>query len=177
MTREQLAGRFNRLHQRVCEMLILEVHAHSVDQFLQEFVSALLMNAFVADHGELARPGSDENQHRVSFPRLFHAELPEFTLRVIEGIAIQFSPLNVDANLPRGFGFRFLDRPDDPIVIELAKKCLRSHEIYQLPLEPPPPNPPPPPLNPLKPPPDEELLDQPPPSLDQPPIKGPPKLE
>ena len=177
MACEQLAGRFNRLHQRVREMLVLKVQAHSVHQFLPEFVSAFLMNAFVADHGELACAGSNENQHRVSFPRLFHAEPPEFSLCIIERVAVQFSSLNIDANLSRGSGFRFLDRAHDPIVIELAEKCFRSHEIYQLPLEPPPPNPPPPPLNPLKPPPDDELLDQPPPSLDQPPIKGPPKLE
>ena len=64
-------------------------------------------------------------------------------------------------------------RADDAIVIELAKEFPGSHLPYQLDPAPPPPKLPPPPLKPLNPPP-EELLDELPPPLDQPPINGPP---
>ena len=158
-------------------MLVLKMDPHPVHQFLPEFVSALLVNAFIADYGKLARPRRHENQHGVSLLCLFHPQEPEFSLRVVEGVAVQFSPLHVNANLARRLRLRFLDGAHDSIMIELVEKYFRTHEIYQLPLEPPPPNPPPPPPNPLNPPPDDELLDQPPPLPDQPPMKGPPKLE
>jgi hypothetical protein len=87
---------------------------------MPEFVAAFLVHSFVADHGELPRPGSDENQHAVSFPRLFHAEMAKLSLRVVERVAVQFASLDVDANFARGFCLRFLDGPDDPVMIELV---------------------------------------------------------
>jgi hypothetical protein len=178
MARQKVPGFFDRFHQCVGEILFLEMRAHSLHELLPKLVSAFLMDTLIADHGKLARARSHKNQDAVAFPGGLHAQLGEFPARVIEGVAFQFASLNVDTNFPRAFPFDVADRRHDSIVIEFPEKILRSHRVYQLPLDPPPPKLPPPPLKPLKPPP-EDPLDQPPPLLPppQPPRNGPPTLE
>ena len=178
MACQKVARLFDRFDQGVREILALEMSAHSLHQLPPEFIPAFLMNAFVSDHRELLRPGRHKNQDAVALPGSLHAQLGEFPARVIESVALQFAPLNVDADFARAFSFGVADRRHDAIVIEFPEKIFRSHRFYQLPLDPPPPKLPPPPLNPLKPPP-EDPLDQPPPllPLDHPPTNGPPRLE
>jgi hypothetical protein len=149
--------------------------AHSGNKILPEFVPAFLVNAFVADHGKLLRARRHKNQDGIPLGGFLHSELEKFFLRSLQGVLLEFPALQKDTNLPGRLRFRVLDGADDPIMLELPEKSMRTHLIYQLPLEPPPPKLPPPPLNPLKPPPDEdeELLDHPPP---QPLLmNGPPK--
>lgn len=174
MLGEKFSGFFNRLDNRLAELFVLKMRAHGIDQPLPELVAAFFVNAAVSDDGELARPRDQENQDAVSFQRLVHANLLKFLLRKREGIAFQLAALKVNADLSRCFRFRFFDRSNDPIVIEMAEKSVCSH-FYQLDPAPPPPKLPPPPPKPENPPPDEPE-DQPPPP-DHPPINGPPNPE
>jgi hypothetical protein len=138
--------------------------SHPANKFLPKLLPAFLVNAFISDDGEFLDARRDKNQHGVAFPSFLHPELQKFLLGALQGVLLEFAALEKDADLPGGLRFRLLDRSNDPIVLEFAKKIVGAHSNYQLPLDPPPPKLPPPPLNPLNPPDedDEELpLDHP----------------
>src|SRR5436190_6303740 len=168
---------FDRFDQPVGKIGIQEMLAHRDDEMIPKLSTTLRMNAIVSDNRKLSGPRCDEDQDPISLVGLFHTEPLEFGSGFNQRLAIQLASLNVNANLPGGIRFRRPDCGDDAIVVQLAQKILRSHRIYQLPLEPPPPKLPPPPLKLLKPPPDDELPDHPPLPPPQPPRNGHPKLE
>ena len=102
--------------------------AHCFDQLLPELLTALLVNAFISDDGELLRAGNDKNQDGVSLLRLLHPELEKFLLGKWQGIARQFAALNEDANLAGSLRLRCGDRVDDAIVLEPGQEFFRSHD-------------------------------------------------
>src|SRR6266513_4477597 len=118
------------------------------------------------------RARRDKNQDRVAIARFLHAQLKKSSSCPRQSIILKFSSLNKNADLAGTFPLRLFNRLGYPIVIEAAKKMMRPHLCYQLPLAPPPPLDPPPPLNPLNPPPPD---DHPPPLPQLPEMNGPPQ--
>ena len=118
MASQKFARFFDRFHQRVGKILVLEMGAHPLHQLLPEFIPALLMDAFVSDHGELACARQHKNKNAVSLLRRLHAQLMELLLRLDQRIASQFAPLHINANLSGRFRFGLSDRADDAIVLE-----------------------------------------------------------
>ncbi len=127
MLRQARARQFDRLHDGGSEFLAPEVSADRRDKLRPKFVTAALMNPLVTDDGEFLRARRDENQHRVPFPRFVHAESMKFSLPGNQWIDIQLAALNINADLTGSFCFRFTNRSNDPIVLELAEKFLCSH--------------------------------------------------
>lgn len=154
----------HRFEQRFRKIFPQKMLAHPGDEFLPEFLAALLMDPLVTHDRELLHPRRDEDQDRIALGRLLHPELNEFFLGPFERIFLECSSLEKNADLSGSGCFRLLDGRHDSIVLELANEIMGAHRNYQPPLEPPPPKLPPPPLNPLNPPPDEdEPPDDPPP--------------
>src|SRR5437899_12243701 len=131
------------------------------------------MHPHVTHHRIFMGAGRDKNQNRIAIPRFLHAQLKKFFLRPGQGVLLEFSPLNKDADLTRTSPLRLFDRLGNPVVIESAKEIMRSH-FYQLYPAPPPPPIPPPELKLPNPPPEDPPPDQ--LSPPQPPeMKGPPR--
>jgi hypothetical protein len=165
----------NRVNNRVTEALISKMRAHAFDKLLPELLATFFMDGFVADNGKLMRARRNENEDGIALWSLVHPKAMKSFLRDHQGIVLQLSALNVNADLTRCFCFCIANRLHDSIMVKLAEKFFRAHRDYQLEPAPPPPLKQPPPLNPLNPPP---LEDQPPPDpLDQPPTNGPPNPE
>jgi hypothetical protein len=94
--------------------------AHSFHNALPEFVAAFFVNGFVANDSEFMSTGHYENEHGVALARLVHTEPMKLPLRRNKGITLQFAPLDQDANLTGGFGFRLANRFDDPVMLEFG---------------------------------------------------------
>ena len=73
------------------------------------------------------RPGGDKNQNGIAIARFLHSHLNKFPLRAGQGITLKFPALNENADLTGTFPLRFLDRLNDAVVIEPAKKMMRPH--------------------------------------------------
>ncbi len=79
--RQKLAGFADRVHDRVGEVLRLEMRPHRPGQSLPERIATPFVHPFVPDDGELLRTGRDKDEDRVSFAGLGHAE----TLKLFPG--------------------------------------------------------------------------------------------
>jgi hypothetical protein len=85
------------------------------------------VDADITDHGILLFSWRDKDQNGVATGGFLHSQLKELSLRSGEGVAFKLPPLNKNAYLSGTFAFRFLDCLDDAVVIEPAKKTMRSH--------------------------------------------------
>jgi hypothetical protein len=99
MRGQHFADLLDRFDQRVAKFLDLKMRPHSFDNVLPELVTALLVNRFIADDGELVRAWRYENQHRITFARFVHTKSMKLPLRCSQWIGAQFAALNVNANL------------------------------------------------------------------------------
>lgn len=103
MCGEGFASFLDRFDERVAEFLILEMRAHRFHKSLPELPAAFFVDPLVAYHRKLMRMGSNENEHRVALVGSVHAQSVKFLLRGNKRIGLQFSTLNVNANLARRF--------------------------------------------------------------------------
>lgn len=85
------------------------------------------MDANVTDDGVFLFSWRNKNQNGVATSGLLHSQLKEFSFCPGEGVTFKFPPLNKNAYLSGAFSFRSLDCLDDAVVIEPAKKTMRSH--------------------------------------------------
>src|SRR5438093_13381480 len=146
------------------------MRSHIVHQFFPKLLAGLLVPPHVAYHGVFMGALRDKNQDRIASPRFLHSQLKKSSLCPRQSIILEFSPLNKNTNLAGTFPLRLFNRLGYPIVIEAAKKMMRPHLCYQLPLAPPPLLDPPSPMNPLNPQPPD---DPPPPRPQSPSIHRP----
>ena len=100
MFRQRFAGFLDRFDQRVIEFFILKMRAHGIDDALPELLAALFVNRLIANDRELVRARRHEDQNGVSFARSMHAELMESLCRGRKRIAVQFTALHINADLP-----------------------------------------------------------------------------
>ena len=119
----------DRFYQCITELLILKMSPHSFHDALPQFIAAYFVNGLVANDGELMNTRRNKNEHRIALARLVHTEPLKFPLCGNEGITPQFPALDQNANLTRRFRFRFVNRLNNPIVLEFAKEFSRSHLI------------------------------------------------
>jgi len=103
MRRQHFPRFLDRFDQRVAEFLVSEMFAHCIYEPLPKLLPTLLMDRFVADHGELVRARRHENEDSVAFWRFVHAEPIKFLLRGDQRIRVQLSALNVNSNLAGSF--------------------------------------------------------------------------
>jgi len=103
MRAEQFADLLNAFDDGATEFLLLEMLAHSIDNLLPEFLAALLVNRFVADHGEFMRPGRNENEHGIALACFIHPQSMKFFLRRDQWVCVQLAALDVNANLAGSF--------------------------------------------------------------------------
>ena len=61
MRPQQLADFVNSFYERLTEILILKMNAHSTHNVLPEFFAAFFVNRLVANDGELVRSRRQEN--------------------------------------------------------------------------------------------------------------------
>ena len=87
------------------------------------------MNRLVANDGKFMNTRRDKNEHRIALARLVHTEPMKLPLRGNEGITLQFPALDQNANLTGRFRFSFVNRLNNPVVLEFAKEFSRSHLI------------------------------------------------
>jgi hypothetical protein len=127
MRGQHLANFLSRLYQRVAEFFTLKMGAHTIDNVLPKLLTALFVNRFVADNSEFVHAWRYENQHRIALGGVVHSEALKFLLSNDQRIHIQFSALNKNANLARGFGFGFSNRTYNPVVFKLGEKLSRAH--------------------------------------------------
>jgi len=132
MRGEYFSDLVDRFDECVTEFLAPKMRAHSIDKALPELFAAFFVNGLIADHGKLVRTRRHENEHGVPFARLVHSHPVEPFLRRDQWIDIQFSALNINANLTGRFCFCLLNRLHDPVVLKLAQKFLRSHVVTNL---------------------------------------------
>ena len=102
---------------------------HSFHDALPEFIAAFFVNRVVANDRKFMNTRRDKNEHRIALARLVHTEPMKLPLRGHEGITLQFAALDQNANLTGGFRFSFVNRLNDPVVLEFAKEFSRSHLI------------------------------------------------
>jgi hypothetical protein len=117
----------NRFDQRVAEVLILKMDAHSIHNVLPELFAAFFVNRLVADDGEFVRPGRYENKDGVALASLVHSETLKFLLGSCHRIRLEPAALNINANFARGFRFSSTNRFNYPVVIQFAEKFFRAH--------------------------------------------------
>ncbi len=103
MGRQRLARFLDRFDERTAEFFILEMRAHRIDESLPEFAAAFLVDRLVAYHSKLMRAGRDENEYSIAFACFVHSETMKSLLRGNQRIDIQFSTLNIHADLAGGF--------------------------------------------------------------------------
>src|SRR5436190_19415605 len=103
--------------------------AHFIHNVLPEFFAAFFVNRLVADNGEFVGPRRYENKNGVALPGLGHSETLKFLLRNDQRIGIQFSALNINANLAGGFRFRFTNRAHNSFMLKPTEKVSRSHSL------------------------------------------------
>lgn len=103
MRGKRIADFVDRFDQRVAEFLVPEMLAHVFYQTPPQLFTALLMDRFVPDDGELVRARCDENEN-VVVPGVFvQAEPLKSFLRGHHWIIFQLPALNENADLARGF--------------------------------------------------------------------------
>lgn len=103
MRGKRIADFVDRFDQRVAEFLVPEMLAHVFYQTPPQLFTALLMDRFVPDDGELVRARCDENEN-VVVPSVFvQAEPLKSFLRGHHWIIFQLPALNENADLARGF--------------------------------------------------------------------------
>jgi hypothetical protein len=111
------------------EILVFEMCPHVVHQFFPKLFTAFLVDADVADHGIFLFSGRNKDQNSVAIGGPLHSELKELFFRPGQGVAFKLPALNKNPYLPGTFSFRLLNRLDDAVVIEAAKKTMRPHPI------------------------------------------------
>ena len=129
MPGQQVADLSDRLHDGVAEFLVLKMSAHLIHHLVPERFAAFFVNRLVAHHCKLMRAGRHENEHRIAFPYSVHSEPLKFFLCNGQRIGVQSAPLNINANLAGSFRVSFANRPNDPLMLKLAEKLLRSHFV------------------------------------------------
>lgn len=129
MRGEHAADIVNRFNQRVGELLALKTRPHSIHNSLPQLLPRHLVNRSVPNHSKLMSTGCHKNQHRIALARLVHTEPMKLPLRRNEGITLQLAALDQNANLTGGFGFRFANCFNDPVVLEFAEEFSRSHFV------------------------------------------------
>jgi hypothetical protein len=127
MRRQHLADFVNRFCQRAAEFFILKMNPHSIYNVLPELFATFFVNRFVANDGELVGPRGYENKDGVALASLVHCEALKSVLRNHNRIGVQFAALNINANLARGFRFRFTNRAHNACMLKPAEKVSRSH--------------------------------------------------
>ena len=103
MRAEQFADLLNAFDDGATEFLLLEMLAHSIDNFLPELLAAFLVNRFIAEHGEFMRPGRNENEHGIARACFIHPQSTKFFLRRDQWVCVQLAALDVNANLAGSF--------------------------------------------------------------------------
>src|SRR5436190_6202947 len=101
--------------------------AHFIHDVLPELFAAFFVNRLVADNGEFVGPWRYKNKNGIALAGLGHSETLKFVLRNDQRIGIQFSALNINANLTGGFRFRFTNRAHNSCMLKLAEKVSCSH--------------------------------------------------
>ncbi len=96
--RQKLTGFADRVHDRVGEILRLEMRPHRPGQSLPERIAASLVHSLVPNDRELLRAGRDKDEDRVSLAGLCHAEPSKLFSRGADWIG-HVTMLHEDANL------------------------------------------------------------------------------
>jgi hypothetical protein len=115
------------IYQRMTELLILKMRAHSFYHALPELFAAFLMNRLVANNSELMNTRRHKDQHRIALARFVHAEPTKLLLRRKKGISVQLAALDENANLTGSPRFRFANSLDESVVLKPGKEFSRSH--------------------------------------------------
>src|SRR5215813_10220181 len=103
MLRQYRPNLIERFDQRLTELLVPEMRANSLHDVMPEFVAALLVNRFVANHRKLVNTRGDKNKHGIVLAGLVHPEPVKIPLRGDERITVQLSTLDQNANFTGGF--------------------------------------------------------------------------
>lgn len=103
MCGQQFADFLYAFDDGAAKLLVLEMRPHSTCNVLPELFAALFVNRFVANNGELVRSRRYENQHRIALAGLMHSETLKLFLCNDQRIDIEFSTLNINANLAGSF--------------------------------------------------------------------------
>jgi hypothetical protein len=129
MPRQDVSDFLDCFDQRLTEIVILEMRSHSLHNALPEFVSAFLVNRFVADNGEFMNTRRHKNEHTITLTRFVHTKPLKLFPRGNERIAVQLPALDQNANFTGGSRFRLPNRLNNAIVLEFAEEFSRSHLI------------------------------------------------
>lgn len=126
MLREDFAGRRDAVDDSVGELALFEAAGHLIGDFLPELLAAFGVDAFVAEDGEVARFGGDENQHAVAIFGVGHLHALELELCAGDRIG-RLGIGNEDTNLAGGFCLGGLDGGDNFGVFEGVEKRFWNH--------------------------------------------------
>ena len=117
MRRQYVANFIDRCCQRVAELLVLKMDAHSINGVLPEFIATPLVDRHITNNSKLLRSWRNKNQHPVARPRLVHSQPLKFLLRNAQRAIIESSPLDENAYLAGSFRFRTPNCVHNPVVI------------------------------------------------------------
>src|SRR5208283_4913252 len=165
MLRQERSRPFDAVDEGRRKISALEASTHGQREFIPEFGAAFLVDATVADDGECAGARGDEDEDRISVPRVRHPKFVEMAPRGRDRVG---RPVSGDENayLPGGVLFGHPNRLHDFVVVDLGgggENPAHGGCPHQDPPAPPPPKLPPPPENPPPP-------EKPPPPPENPPM-------
>src|SRR5436190_18847373 len=103
--------------------------AHFIHDVLPELFAAFFVNRLVADNGEFVGPRRYKNKNGIALARLVHSETLKFLLRNHHRIGLEFTALNINANLAGSFRFRFTNRAHNSFMLKPAEKVSCSHSL------------------------------------------------
>ena len=110
------------------EIAALEVLRHRGGEFGPEGVAAFFVDRRVADDGEGARAGGEENQDTVALRGGGHAEAFELFLRLGDGLG-DFAARDDDADFAGGLLLRVANGGDDARVIDGREGKEKAHGL------------------------------------------------
>src|SRR3954471_15199236 len=141
--RERVSEQFHGRDETRGPVATLEVGGHSLDDGSPEVGRDLRVDPDVADHGDLAAAGRDEDQDAVACPRRRNTDSPERALRRGAGVAPEPRPGDRNPAFAGGALLGGADRLLDRVEIDPVRDALGGR--YLPPDAPPPPELPPPP--------------------------------
>jgi len=127
MRGQHFADFVNGFRQSVAEFFILKMSTHSIHDVLPEIFATFLVNRCIADNGKFVRSRRYEDQHTIALAGLVHSQSLKLFLCNDQRIGVEFTALDIDANLAGSFRFSIPNHFHDPVMFKLAEKLSGSH--------------------------------------------------